>query len=73
LRLTALGVGICFLPEGYAQPHVLSKNLWPLLGNSSYPSMPIYIITNPRAPRKLAKELLLAEFASLSHRETFHH
>ncbi len=64
MRLTSLGVGICFLPEGFADPHVRSGLLWPLLPNYSHPSMPVFIITNPRAPRKLARQLLLVEFAS---------
>lgn len=66
LRLTALGVGICFLPEGYAQPHVLANKLWPLLLDVPGPSTPIYIITNPRAPQKLAKDLLLSELRNTS-------
>jgi DNA-binding transcriptional LysR family regulator len=64
MRLTSLGVGICFLPEGYADPHVLSGRLWPLLPNFGRPSMPVFIITNPRASRKLARQLLLVECCS---------
>lgn len=64
MRLTSLGVGICFLPEGFAEPNVLSGTLWSLLPNFPRPSMPVFIITNPRAPRKLARQLLLAEFCS---------
>ena len=30
-RLAVLGVGLCFLPEGYAQPDVEAGRLWPLL------------------------------------------
>ena len=30
-RLAILGVGLCFLPEGYAQPDVDGGRLWPLL------------------------------------------
>lgn len=69
MRLTSLGVGICFLPEGYADPHVRSGLLCPLLPRCcTHPSMPIFIITNPRAPRKLARQLLLAEFGSAEER-----
>ena len=62
MRLTLLGVGICFLPEGFAEPDVRSGKLWPLIQEFPRPSMPVFIITNPRAPRKLARQLLLSEF-----------
>ena len=59
-RLTSLGIGICFLPEAFAAPDVAEGRLWPLL-RPRQPSMPIFVITNPRAPNKLARALLLAE------------
>ena len=60
-RLAILGVGICFLPDGFADPHVKAGRLWPLIEQGELPSMPVYVITNPRAPRKLARQLLLSE------------
>jgi DNA-binding transcriptional LysR family regulator len=60
-RLTALGIGICFLPEPFAAPEVEAGRLWPLLNQCEQPSMPVFVITNPRAPNKLARQLLLAE------------
>jgi DNA-binding transcriptional LysR family regulator len=60
-RLTMLGVGICFLPEGFAAPEVAAGRLWPLLHRAEQPSIPVFIITNQRAPSKLARQLLLAE------------
>lgn len=60
-RLTVLGVGICFLPEAYAGPDVTAGRLWPLIDHGEKPSMPVFVITNPRAPRKLARQLLLTE------------
>ena len=60
-RLTILGVGICFLPEAFAAPDVEAGRLWPLLGHAEQPSMPVFVITNPRAPSKLARQLLLTE------------
>ncbi|MGE3876656.1 MAG: LysR family transcriptional regulator, partial [Parvibaculaceae bacterium] len=30
-RLAVMGVGLCFLPEGYAEPEVASGRLWPVL------------------------------------------
>jgi DNA-binding transcriptional LysR family regulator len=60
-RLTTLGIGICFLPEAFAAPDVADGRLWPLLAAAEQPSMPIFVITNPRATSKLARALLLAE------------
>ncbi|MBM3545127.1 MAG: LysR family transcriptional regulator [Alphaproteobacteria bacterium] len=60
-RLTILGIGICFLPEAFAAPDVKAGRLWPLLRHAEQPCMPVFVITNPRAPRKLARQLLLAE------------
>jgi DNA-binding transcriptional LysR family regulator len=60
-RLTTLGIGICFLPEAFAAPDVEAGRLWPLLGHAEQPSMPVFVITNPRAPSKLARHLLLTE------------
>jgi len=60
-RLTVLGIGLCFLPEAFAAPDVQAGRLWPLLGHAEQPSMPVFVITNPRAPNKLARQLLLTE------------
>lgn len=60
-RLTMLGVGICLLPEEFAAPEVASERLWPLLRKDKQPSVPIFVITNPRAPLKLARQMLLSE------------
>jgi len=60
-RLTMLGVGICFLPQAFAAPEVAAERLWPLLKEDKQPSIPIFVITNPRAPLKLARQMLLSE------------
>ncbi|MEZ5827702.1 MAG: LysR family transcriptional regulator [Hyphomicrobiales bacterium] len=67
-RLTMLGIGICFLPEAFAAPEAAAGRLWPLLKDAERPSMPIFVITNPRAPQKLARQLLLAEIGLCSER-----
>ena len=59
--VAVLGVGICFLPEAFAAPDVEAGRLWPLLRHEDQPCMPVFVITNPRAPSKLARQLLLAE------------
>ncbi len=63
-RLTILGVGICLLPEAFAAPDVEAGRLWPLLRQADRPSTPVFVITNPRAPGKLARQLLLAEIGA---------
>ncbi len=40
-----------FLPEGFAEPDVRAGLLWPLIDKGEHPSMPVFIITNPRAPK----------------------
>ncbi|MBS0269225.1 MAG: LysR family transcriptional regulator [Proteobacteria bacterium] len=62
-RLTMLNVGICFLPERFAEPDVQAGRLWPLIEETERPSAPVFIITNPRAPKKLARQLLLSEIS----------
>lgn len=53
-RLTMLGVGLCFLPEGYAAPDVAANRLWPLLPKAGAPRMDVFIIENPNAARRMA-------------------
>lgn len=42
-RLTVLGAGICFLPEGFAAGDVSEGRLWPLLPPTDEPSMDIFV------------------------------
>lgn len=60
-RLLALGVGIGFLPEGFAGPEVARGELWPLTRPTAETTVGIYVITNPQAPRRLPRAFLLAE------------
>jgi DNA-binding transcriptional LysR family regulator len=53
-RLTILGVGLCFLPDGYASPDVAAGRLWPLLHAEGAPRMDVFIIENPNASRRVA-------------------
>lgn len=62
-RLAILGVGLCFLPEGFAEPDVRAGHLWPVLAKSQQPQMAIFVITNPNAPRHLAGQLFLDELS----------
>ncbi|MFO1142972.1 MAG: LysR family transcriptional regulator [Amaricoccus sp.] len=65
-RLAILGVGVCFLPEGYAQPEVVAGKLWPLVEAAIAPRTEMFIITDPGAPRHAAREVFLAEIARLT-------
>jgi DNA-binding transcriptional LysR family regulator len=64
-RLTTLGVGLCFLPEGYAAPEVASGRLWPVLSPTGAPRMDIFVITNPNAPHHLSRQLFVEETLAL--------
>lgn len=60
-RLTVLGVGLCFLPEGFADEDVKSGRLWLILPPENAPSMEVFIITNPNNPRHIAQQLFVDE------------
>lgn len=60
-RLLLLGIGVGFLPEGFAAPEVAEGRLWPLTPPMHETSMEIYVITNPKAPNRLPKVFLLDE------------
>jgi LysR family transcriptional regulator, transcriptional activator for bauABCD operon len=60
-RLSALGVGLCFLPEPFARQDVEAKKLWPLLPSKDAPRSDIYVITNPAIQHHAARDLLIQE------------
>lgn len=64
-RLATLGVGLCFLPEGYAAPEVAAGRLWPVLSPVGAPRMDIFVITNPNAPHHPSRQLFVEETLSL--------
>ncbi|MBC8050945.1 MAG: LysR family transcriptional regulator [Chitinophagales bacterium] len=64
-RLAVLGVGICFLPEGFAAPEVATGHLWPFLGKNKIPSMMIYVISNNNSTI-ISKQLFIKEFMLLT-------
>lgn len=59
-RLTALGIGICFLPKAFAAVEVEAGRLWPVLRPAEQVSIPVFVITK-RGPSKFARQLLLSE------------
>lgn len=58
-RLTILGIGLCFLPEGFAAADVESGRLWPVLPPFEQPDSDIYVITSTKAPLNPARQRLL--------------
>ena len=63
-RLTMLGIGLCFLPEAYAQPDVDSGRLWPLLAGDHVPQTTMFVVTDPNSPALMARELFIAEIGT---------
>lgn len=60
-RMAVLGIGLCFLPEGFALPDVEAGRLWPLLTSSDAPQMDVFVMTNAVSPAHLARRLLVDE------------
>lgn len=58
-RMTKLGVGVCFLPEKFADREVKRGRLHPLLPATVECTNAIYVITNPAAPRQIARDALV--------------
>ena len=60
-RLARLGLGICFLPERFAELDVKSGRLWPLLSGDDVPKTDIYIITDPSSAHHAARHMFIQE------------
>lgn len=58
-RMILAGIGIGFLPEGFAMPEVRLGELWPLTPTSDEPTMDIYVITNPHGPHQRSSAVFL--------------
>ena len=56
-RLTRLGVGLCFLPEAFAQEDEKSGELWPLLHTENRFTSEIYLISPPQEQMQLPAKL----------------
>ncbi|WAX96925.1 LysR family transcriptional regulator [Aminobacter sp. NyZ550] len=72
-RMTVLGVGLCFLPDGFARPDVEAGRLWPLLSQGDVPQMDIFVMTNAVAPARLARQLLVDELVQHAMRVAAEH
>jgi DNA-binding transcriptional LysR family regulator len=60
-RLAIMGVGLCYLPEGLAQPDVEAGRLWPLLGEN-IPRMDVFVIHNPKGMRQAIRRRFIETF-----------
>lgn len=58
-RLTLAGLGLCILPEALAADDVTSGALWPVTERFEDMSCDIFVISNPHAPRKAAKDAFI--------------
>ncbi len=62
MRLTELGVGVCFLPTTFAARAVSEGTLHELMDNDDAPASSIYLITNPTAPDHPARKAMIEYF-----------
>jgi LysR family transcriptional regulator, transcriptional activator for bauABCD operon len=60
-RLVILGVGLCFLPEAYAQSDVDAGRLWPLIPDVGAPTTDLFVITDPNVSGHVARRLFIDE------------
>ena len=60
-RLTLIGAGICFLPEGYTVNEVEDGLLWPLTKAIKDLRLDIFIISHPQIPESLIRQYFIKE------------
>lgn len=58
-RLTVAGLGLCILPEALAADDERTGLLWPVTERIEEMSCDVFVISNPQAPRKAAKEAFM--------------
>lgn len=58
-RLTIAGLGLCILPEALVADDVSDGLLWPVTERIEEMSCDIFVISNPQAPRKIAKDVFM--------------
>lgn len=57
-RLATVGVGLCFLPEAFAERDVADGDLHPVLPPSGEPASDIFLLFDPKAPDHRLRDLL---------------
>lgn len=60
-RLTLIGAGICFLPEGLTEIEVKNEQLWPITDVIDELTLDIFTITHPQVPEHLYRQYFLNE------------
>lgn len=60
-RLAILGIGICFLPERYAEEDIAAGRLWPLSDEGNQPSGRLHVISHARRAPHLAAARFLED------------
>jgi len=60
-RLTTIGAGICFLPEGLTEEEVRKGILWPVTNIIDDLALDIYVISHPQVPEHLTLKYFLNE------------
>ena len=60
-RLTLIGAGICFLPEGFTEIETNKGLLWPITDAIDELTLDILIITHPQVPEHLTRQYFLNE------------
>lgn len=63
-RLAILGIGICFLPEEYAQEDVAKGRLWCLTPRMNELSLKIFLITESNSSKNILKRIFIEELLS---------
>lgn len=61
-RLTLIGAGICFLPEGYTVNEVEDGLLWPLTNAIKELTLDIFIISHLQTPESRIRQYFIKEF-----------
>lgn len=65
-RLTVIGAGICFLPEGFTEIERKNGQLWPITNVIDELTLDIFIITHPQIPEHLTRQYFLNEVLKYS-------
>ncbi len=60
-RLTLIGAGICFLPEGFNELEIENGQLWSITPVLEELTLEIFIITHTQVPKRLARQFFLDE------------
>lgn len=69
-RLVTLGIGICFLPEEFAEDEVNKQRLWPLTPRIKELSLKIFLVAHPNSSNSIIAKLFFEELNRINNPET---